>query len=242
MYLYTKMSSILIKRLSIDIEKFNSSNYAENGIFIHVDETNMTNIKALIIGAEGTPYEDGFHLFQINIPTTYPYDPPTVKYITGDGVTRFNPNLYVEGKVCLSIIKTWPGPPWSPLFTFGTILLSIQSMILNSEPLTNEPGLENSNKQLIKKYNDFIEHQNLKVALIDQYENIPKGFENFKPIFTDYIHKNKLKIRERILKLKETMDQTQISLASAFNCNVFTNYSNMLERFENIISRKENKD
>jgi hypothetical protein len=27
---------------------------------------------------------------------------------------RFNPNLYINGKVCLSLLGTWSGPSWNP--------------------------------------------------------------------------------------------------------------------------------
>lgn len=38
-----------------------------------------------------------------------------VKFLTtGGGCVRFNPNLYVCGKVCLSLLGTWSGPAWHP--------------------------------------------------------------------------------------------------------------------------------
>ena len=30
-------------------------------------------------------------------------------YLTNDGNTRFHPNLYRNGKVCLSVLNTWRG-------------------------------------------------------------------------------------------------------------------------------------
>jgi ubiquitin-protein ligase len=49
------------------------------------------------------------------------------------------------GKVCLSLINTWPGIPeeqWQPnKSTIMQVLLSIQSMILCSRPWFNEPGM-----------------------------------------------------------------------------------------------------
>jgi hypothetical protein len=36
--------------------------------------------------------------------------PPQVSFkTTGGGSIRFNPNLYAEGKVCLSLLGTWSG-------------------------------------------------------------------------------------------------------------------------------------
>lgn len=54
---------------------------------------------------------------------------------------RFNPNLYKNGKVCLSILGTWTGPAWSPALTLEKVFVSIQSL-LSEQPYTNEPGYE----------------------------------------------------------------------------------------------------
>jgi baculoviral IAP repeat-containing protein 6 len=65
---------------------------------------------------------------------------------TGHGSVRFNPNLYNDGKVCLSVLNTWHGRPeekWNPLTSsFLQVLVSIQSLILVAEPFFNEPGYE----------------------------------------------------------------------------------------------------
>jgi len=57
---------------------------------------------------------------------------------------RLNPNLYSSGKVCLSLLNTWSGhqnEKWLPGFsTILQVLVSIQGLILNSEPYYNEPG------------------------------------------------------------------------------------------------------
>jgi len=44
-------------------------------------------------------------LFVIRCPPDYPIRPPRVKLLTtGNKEVRFNPNLYKNGKVCLSIL------------------------------------------------------------------------------------------------------------------------------------------
>mmetsp|Transcript_29730 Transcript_29730/g.29469 ORF Transcript_29730/g.29469 Transcript_29730/m.29469 type:complete len:305 (+) Transcript_29730:613-1527(+) len=76
-------------------------------VFIGMDSSNMSRIKALISGTEDTPYEHGLFLFDIKLPQDYPNSPPlmTIK-TTGNGLHRFNPNLYDTGYVCLSVINT----------------------------------------------------------------------------------------------------------------------------------------
>lgn len=62
-------------------------------------------IHALVTGPFDTPYEGGLFQFLIRFPPNYPFAPPRVKFLTtGGGLVRFNPNLYQNGKVCLSIL------------------------------------------------------------------------------------------------------------------------------------------
>ena len=70
----------------------------------------MDMMRALISGTEDTPYAHGLYLFDIVCPGSYPQNPPVVKIVTtGGGEVRFNPNLYSDGFVCLSVINTWEG-------------------------------------------------------------------------------------------------------------------------------------
>ena len=62
--------------------------------------------------------------------------PPNMKYHTqgylnnhkkNDHIKiRFNPNLYTNGKVCLSMLNTWKGPGWVPTNTVTNILVAIR--------------------------------------------------------------------------------------------------------------------
>jgi ubiquitin-conjugating enzyme E2 Z len=85
---------------------------------------------------------------------------------TGGGRVRFNPNLYSNGKVCLSILGTWSGPSWSPVQTLSSVLLSIQSL-MNEKPYHNEPGFERPNSSDSQNYNDCIRHETIRVAVIE---------------------------------------------------------------------------
>ncbi|CAD6959755.1 unnamed protein product [Tilletia controversa] len=114
-------------------------------IFLRVDESRIDVLKACIVGPEGSPYESGLFFFDIWLPSTYNTEPPKVKIITTNGGRyRFNPNLYADGKVCLSLLGTWSGPGWvSGRSTLLQVLLSIQSLIMGEEePSANEPGWE----------------------------------------------------------------------------------------------------
>jgi baculoviral IAP repeat-containing protein 6 len=118
-------------------------------VFVRCDEERLDVLKVLITGPQDTPYANGCFEFDVFFPSDYPESPPMVNLqTTGNQTIRFNPNLYHDGKVCLSILNTWHGRPeerWNAqTSSFLQVLVSIQSLILVSEPYFNEPGYERS--------------------------------------------------------------------------------------------------
>jgi ubiquitin-conjugating enzyme E2 Z len=93
----------------------------------------MLKCYALIVGPKYTIYEDGYYLFDITYPSNYPLQPPKLKFLTNDGNVRFHPNLYRNGKVCLSILNTWRGQGLTSCQTIKSVLLIIVS-ILDENP------------------------------------------------------------------------------------------------------------
>ena len=101
------------RRLYKELVSYQASLPIELGssIFLRVKNSQINLIRALIIGAENTPYANGCFVFDIFLPPKYPEISPKVKFCTtGGGKVRFNPNLYNNGKVCLSLLGTWSGP------------------------------------------------------------------------------------------------------------------------------------
>lgn len=99
----------------------------------------------MIRGPCQTPYEDGLFVFDICLPHNFPNHPPRAHYISF-WYDRLNPNLYVEGKVCVSLLGTWVSQnkeeKWGPKSTLLQLIVSIQGLILVEEPYFNEPGYE----------------------------------------------------------------------------------------------------
>ena len=84
----------------------------DGSVAVRVDETDCSLLKVLIVGPTCTPYANGCFLFDMLLPEGYPLEPPKVHLITTQPCTRFNPNLYADGSVCLSLLGTWSGPGW----------------------------------------------------------------------------------------------------------------------------------
>ena len=143
-----------------DIREATKDSLKEQGIWYAPEESNIIHGKAMIRGPSGTPYADCLLFFSFEFPQDYPFTPPKVLFLTGDGRTRMHPNLYVQGKVCLSILGTYTGPSWSANMTLETILLNLQSL-LDENPLANEPAFTNGKLEdpRHKAYAEAVEHQ-----------------------------------------------------------------------------------
>ena len=98
----------------------------------------------MIKGPEKTPYEDGLFFFDFQLSADYPRAPPICHYHSYVA-DRLNPNLYEDGKVCVSLLGTWSGKgteTWTPNSNLLQLLVSIQGLILVAEPYFNEAGYE----------------------------------------------------------------------------------------------------
>ncbi|KAI9388902.1 hypothetical protein POPTR_009G136000v4 [Populus trichocarpa] len=112
-------------------------------IYVRVYEDRMDLLRAAIVGAYGTPYQDGLFFFDFHLPPEYPDVPPSAHYHSGGW--RINPNLYEEGKVCLSLLNTWTGrgnEVWHSSSSILQVLVSLQGLVLNSKPYFNEAGYD----------------------------------------------------------------------------------------------------
>lgn len=123
------------------------------GVYVRTWESRMDLIRVLFVGPLGTPYEYAPFMIDLHLPSQYPYEPPKAFFHSwtaeGAGMAgRVNPNLYEEGKICLSLLGTWQGDEarneaWTPnQSTVLQVLVSILGLVLVREPYYNEAGFE----------------------------------------------------------------------------------------------------
>ncbi|XP_012665084.1 ubiquitin-conjugating enzyme E2 C-like isoform X3 [Otolemur garnettii] len=74
-------------------------------------------------------YEDLRYKLSLEFPSGYPYNAPTVKFLT----PCYHPNVDTQGNICLDILKD----KWTAVYDVRTILLSIQSLL--GEPNVDSP-------------------------------------------------------------------------------------------------------
>jgi ubiquitin-protein ligase len=151
-----------------------------NAIFLRVDKQRVDLMQVLITGVSGTPYALGCFVFDVYCPADYPSVAPKVNLrTTGAGQLRFNPNLYANGKVCLSLLGTWRGSAaesWTPDSTLLQVFISIQSLIMTDDVYFNEPGFEHvrsspEGPRLNRAYSNIVRYGTVRYAMVDQLRN-----------------------------------------------------------------------
>ncbi|KAJ3200739.1 Ubiquitin-conjugating enzyme E2 G2 [Entophlyctis luteolus] len=99
-----------------------------------VSEDDFFVWEALICGPESTPYENGIFTAVLKFPSDYPLSPPQMTFTP----PVFHPNIYADGRVCISILHAPGDDPlgyelaserWSPVQSVEKILLSVVSML-----------------------------------------------------------------------------------------------------------------
>tara|TARA_B100001173_G_scaffold310723_1_gene325959 strand:+ start:3018 stop:3779 length:762 start_codon:yes stop_codon:yes gene_type:complete len=228
------LTKTAIQRIAKDI-KYIINNPIENIYYKH-DTEKLNMGYALILGNKNTPYSNGNYLFEFTFPNNYPYEPPKLKFLTSDGSMRFHPNLYINGKVCLSIINTWHGEGWTSCNNINSILLIIIS-ILDNNSLTYEPGIEIKHYN-VSKYNILVAYKNIEFCIIKQINMIYDLNENSDNInkipkclllFKDEIIKNFNENYETIL---HDLDNIESIFNKKYNTNNIINVSSYALQFK----------
>ena len=215
-----------IKRVVMDIKSFMDLSYEDK--FIYFDKSNFMEIYLMIVGPKGTPYEDGMLFFKLNFNKNYPFDSPTVKFLNMDENVRIHPNLYTNGKVCLSILGTWEGPKWLPTMSLNTIALTIQS-ILGDNPLINEP-MYYKNKlecKYCKSYLIFCLYNKYKILINDVLDNKFDVCKYFKKEIQEVYKKNKENLNNNLLSYKEIYGEYTFEERPYYTMNKTVNFNNI---------------
>uniref|UniRef100_A0A182JWR4 UBC core domain-containing protein n=1 Tax=Anopheles christyi TaxID=43041 RepID=A0A182JWR4_9DIPT len=156
------------------------------GVWVRTFEDRLDLLSVMIEGPKKTPYEDGLFLFDIQLGQDYPRAPPLCHYISYCS-DRLNPNLYEDGKVCVSLLGTWSGrgtEVWGSTSTLLQVIVSIQGLILVAEPYFNEAGYEKlrgsqQGKENSRMYNEMV--------LLKMVQSMTKLMSNPPEVFREQI-------------------------------------------------------
>ncbi|KAN0047469.1 hypothetical protein ACTA71_001851 [Dictyostelium dimigraforme] len=143
------------------------------GVTFELVEENLFEWRAYIEGPPETDYEGGIFQIQMKFPNDYPMSPPVLIFQS----EFWHPNVYPDGKVCISILHPpgedetsgeLPEERWLPTQTVQTIILSVISLL--SAPNTSSPAnvdasveWRNNRDNYKKRIRELVQKANLKV-------------------------------------------------------------------------------
>jgi len=151
------MAGSALRRLMAEYKQL-SVNPPEGIVAGPVSEDNFFEWESLITGPEGTVWEDGIFVATLSFPNDYPLSPPNMRFASD----IFHPNIYPDGRVCISILHPPGDDPtgyessserWSPVQSIEKILISVVSML--AEPNDESPANVDAAKMYREKRNEF---------------------------------------------------------------------------------------
>src|SRR5687767_11215545 len=102
-----------------------------------------SRFQVCILGPTSTPLFLTVLQFDLQLPCDYPHSPPLMHFHSRGH--RMNPNLYVDGGICLSLLGTWKAAHeserWNEQSNMLQLLVSLQGLVVGeSEPYFLEAG------------------------------------------------------------------------------------------------------
>jgi len=116
------------------------------------DPDNLMKFEVQVKPSDGL-YLGGQFKFSVEIPTSYPYDPPKCTCET----LVYHPNIDWEGKVCLNILRQ----DWMPVLSLGSVIFGLMTLFL--EPNADDPLNKEAAQLMIDRPKDF--ERNVKDSL-----------------------------------------------------------------------------
>ncbi|XP_050725572.1 ubiquitin-conjugating enzyme E2 S-like isoform X3 [Eriocheir sinensis] len=115
------------------------------GIKVHMNDEDITDIQATIAGPAGTPYAGGLFRVKLALGKDFPSAPPKGYFLT----KIFHPNVASNGEICVNTLKK----DWKADLGIRHVLLVIKCLLIvpNAESALNEEA----GKLLLEAYDDY---------------------------------------------------------------------------------------
>ena len=144
-----------IKRLQTEYKQY--LNDPSTYYSISHDEKNFLKWYILLFGPSETIFEGGIFKCQLEFTKDYPNKPPMFKFTDN----LFHPNIYPDGKVCISILHEGEdvygyehiSERWNPSHSVNSILMSLISIL--SEPNFESPANVDASKLWREDFNSY---------------------------------------------------------------------------------------
>lgn len=159
-------------------------------IYVRTWDTRLDLLRVLFVGPAETPYASAPFVIDFYLSGNFPSEPPQAFFHSWTTQGRVNPNLYEDGKICLSLLGTWEGSGRSETWsasgsTLLQVLVSILGLVLVREPYFNEAGYEHlvgleSSRRSSELYNEatYLKSKGFLAAALTGKERGVQGVED----------------------------------------------------------------
>lgn len=96
---------------------------ADDNFVLVPSASSGTVFVGILVGLADTPYAGGVFHFTLNISPLYPFEPPTIRFVT----PILHPCMHANHEPCLSVLKH----EWSPAFRLRSVVLSLSSELFS---------------------------------------------------------------------------------------------------------------
>ncbi|CAK7229277.1 Ubiquitin-conjugating enzyme E2 1 [Sporothrix curviconia] len=121
------MASSRTRRIAKELQDIERDAQTTEIVVRPVGGADLTHLKGTFPGPPDTPYAGGMYTIDIQIPDTYPFKPPAMKFDT----KTWHPNVSSQtGAICLDTLSSG----WSPVNTIKTALLSLRLLLICPNP------------------------------------------------------------------------------------------------------------
>eukprot|EP00834_Sanchytrium_tribonematis_P003920 NODE_170_length_14437_cov_1.447273.p10 type:complete len:177 gc:universal NODE_170_length_14437_cov_1.447273:5027-4497(-) len=142
---------------------------------IKTDFANVNNLHDISVEISPTqgPYQNGTFTFKMEIPMSYPHDPPKLKCTQ----TIYHPNIDIEGSVCLNVLRA----DWNPVLGLQSVLFGL--LMLFHEPNPLDPLNKDAAQQMRESMDQYL--RTVKDTMRGrfyqgvQYTSVYKGRNNY---------------------------------------------------------------
>ncbi|XP_055389845.1 ubiquitin-conjugating enzyme E2 S [Condylostylus longicornis] len=165
------------------------------GIKIHMNDSDVTDIQAIIEGPAGTPYNGGAFRVKLALGKDFPQTPPKAFFLT----KIFHPNVSANGEICVNTLKK----DWKPDLGIRHILLTIKCLLIvpNAESALNEEA----GKMLLERYDDYSSRAKMMTEIHAQPAKNNDSNEDDGPLSKKHAVDKKIqdKKKEKLIKEKK---------------------------------------
>lgn len=139
------LTADLMRRMMKETEIMQNS--LPDGVFVRTWEARLDLLRVLIVGPYDTPYEFAPFVIDLHYGASFPTSSPEAYFHSWtNNMGRINPNLYEDGKICLSLLGTWDGDnrneEWSSKkSTVLQLIVSLMGLVLVKEPYYSKSTL-----------------------------------------------------------------------------------------------------